>query len=128
MKHYYTFLLLIFIIFGLPILSHAALIPIQQKPPTSKIQKKRQFKRLKKQKRKRLKTVQQNREAGSVLLIALAIAWYPISIALLIIALVFSITPLLIVSIILLALPVLALIVLALIFIISLATTNVSLC
>lgn len=108
----------------------AAAVPVQKKVVKQKYKK--QFNKFKQKKwqfknKKRRRLKQQN-DAGSTAIIAAAIAWYPISITLLILALVFMINPLLIISIILLCLPVLAAITILLILIISLATTNMSLC
>lgn len=65
-----------------------------------------------------------SKNAGEILLMVVGIAWYPISIALLIVALVFGITPLLVTAIVLLCLPVLIFLILGLILIIGFATAG----
>ena len=89
--------------------------------------------RLKKQRKSRLKyfkntQTDQESDFGATFIKVFAIAWYPISIGLLITALVLGITPLLIVSIVLLALPIFCAIVIGLIFLIGLMTFKGSLC
>lgn len=74
--------------------------------------------------RKGTQKKQQTDDFVDTMLIILLAAWYPISIALLIVALVFGITPLLITAIVLLALPVLIFLILGLILIIGLATAG----
>jgi len=96
---------------------------------TFKNSKKRFKKRSKKRSKKRLRhlkntTTKQQADFGTTFLIVLVIAWYPISIGLLITALILGITPLLIVSIVLLALPIAAALIFGLIFLIMLLTST----
>jgi hypothetical protein len=82
--------------------------------------------RLKKHCKKQFKNTKIKKKGtfASTLSIILTVSWYPISIGLLIIALVLGITPLLIVSIVLLALPIAVVLILGIIFLILLFTST----
>mgnify|MGYP000601478371 CR=1 FL=1 len=134
------FLILLFLS-GSPIKSlQAAAVPVitssnkttlgSQKIKNKKHRIKKQHKKRFKNRLKQLKKTQTNKKGdfGSTFIKVLAIAWYPISIGLLITALVLGLTPLLVVAIVLLALPVFCLIVFGLILLISLMTFSGSLC
>lgn len=134
------FLILLFLS-GSPIKSlQAAAVPVitssnkttlgSQKIKNKKHRIKKQHKKRFKNRLKHFKNTQTNKKGdfGSTFIKVLAIAWYPISIGLLITALVLGLTPLLVVAIVLLALPVFCLIVFGLILLISLMTFSGSLC
>lgn len=97
-------------------------------PVTKTVTQKKYKKRFKKQKKKLLKHLKQESDAGTTAIMVTAFSWYPISIVLLILALVFMINPLLIISIILLCLPVLAFIILIVVLLIDVSINGFSLC
>jgi len=134
-------LLILLLLSGSPLQSlQAAAVPVitSSNKTTANSQKvKNKKNRIKKQHKKRFKNrLKQFKKTqatpkddfGTTLIKVLAIAWYPISIGLLITAIVLGLTPLLVVAIVLLALPVFCLIVFGLILLISLMTFSGSLC
>lgn len=95
---------------------------LKHKKSNLKKQQRKQFKSSLKQFKKN--QTDKKRDFESTFITILAIAWYPISIALLIIALVLGLTHLLIASIILLSIPILAVLIFGLIFFITLLTST----
>lgn len=121
-----SFLILLFLSSSPINTIQASAVPASTNANRSNQKNKNKKNRIKKHRKKQFKNTK-IKEKGtflSTLSIILTAAWYPISIGLLITALVLGITPLLIVSIILLALPVAIALILGIIFLILLFTST----